>query len=147
MTTKERFIKRLNSDRYKCLKKNIEKNQYYDIDSFLSDGQRYIKAIKEGRIICCIGSVSKSGMNRTIKFVECSRNTRTGNYNFMNFYSLFDSLGYAHARNDRDYFSINGCGMDMIFHANYSNIYYLHDLGFINKKQCEHLCQQTPTVI
>ena len=147
MTTKERFIKRLNSDRFKWLKKNIEKQSYYDVDSFYRDAKGYAKAIKEGRVICSIGSVSRSGMSRTIKFLECSKNTRTGNYNFTNFYGFFTCLGYAKARNDRDYFSIGGCGMDMIFHTNYSNIHYLHALGFINKNQCERLAQQTPSVI
>lgn len=147
MKTKERFIKKMDSDQFKWLRKNIEKQDYTDIDDFYSHAQRYVKAIKEGRVICSIGSVSKSGMSRTIKFVECSKNTRTGNYNYMNFWSLFKCLGYAEARNSRDYFSISGCGMDMIFHTNYSNIHYMHRLGLINKKQCEHLAQQTPNVI
>ncbi|HDY67513.1 MAG TPA: hypothetical protein ENH85_06965 [Candidatus Scalindua sp.] len=147
MTTKDKFIKRLNSDSFKWLKKTIESRDYYSVDGFYNDAKRYVKAIKEGRVICSIGSVSRSGMSRTIKFVECSKNTRTGNYNFMNFYSLFHCLGYAQARNERDYFSISGCGMDMIFHTNYSNMHYMRSLGFINKVQCDHLCQQTPTVI
>jgi len=144
-TKRDRFDKAVSSDRYKWLVKNIDKLEYYSRDQFYNDGNRYVKAIKEGRVICSIGSVSSSGMSRTIKFVECSKGTRR--YNIMNFWSFFKALGYTEARSGRDYFSISGCGMDMIFHTNYSNMGYMRSLAIINKKQEDYLAQQTPTVI
>jgi hypothetical protein len=71
MKKQERFLKRLNSDQFKWLRKKIENQQYYSVDQFYKDAERYVKAIKEGRVICSIGSVSRSGMSRTIKFLEC----------------------------------------------------------------------------
>lgn len=145
MTKKERFTKKLNSDRYKWLKKNIEKQTYYDQDQFFNDCERYVKAIKERRVICSIGSVSKSGMSRTIKFLECSKGKT--HYNYLNFFVFFKCLGYTESKAKDHYFSISGCGMDMIFHTNYTNSHYMEHLGIINKKQCADLCQQTPQVI
>ena len=46
-----------------------------------------------------------------------------------------------------DYFTIGGCGMDMIFHTNYTIIHRLYKLGFMTKKECEKLCQMTPSII
>jgi hypothetical protein len=60
---------------------------------------------------------------------------------------LFTILGFTKSRSNDFYFSIGGCGMDMIFHTNYTIIHRLHRLGFINKKQCDFLAQQTPTTI
>ena len=147
MKTQDRFLKKLHSDRYKWLLKNIEKQNYYSIDQFFDDAQRYVKAIKEGRIICSIGSVSSSGMSRTIKFLECSRRNHGTGYMYLNLYQFFKVLGYRESRAKDHYFSISGCGMDMIFHTNYTNIHYMNHLGIINKAQCESLAQMTPTVI
>jgi len=146
MTKKERFLKKLNSNQYKWLLKNIEKQNYYSIDQFFSDCERYVKAIREGRVICSIGSVSNSGMSRTIKFLECTRGRQQ--YNYLNFFVFFKVLGYTEAGRYKDhYFRINGCGMDMIFHSNYTNIHYMQHIGIINKNQCAKYAQMTPTVI
>ena len=112
------------------------------VDSFIDHSKRYIKAIKEGRIICNIANVSSSGMSRNIKFLECSKNGH--GYGYYNFYVFFKALGYT-SKNDT--FRISGCGMDMILHTNYSNIHNLYNLGFINKAQCSSLAQMTPSII
>lgn len=143
MKTLEKITNKLNAD--KEILKAINKDQYYTIDQFINDGQRYIKAIKERRMICSIGSVSSSGMSRTIKFVECSKG-KIG-YNYLNFFAFFRVLGYTAVNKYGDYFRIGGCGMDMIFHTNYTIIHKLHRLGFINKPICDNLSQMTPTVI
>ena len=111
-----------------------------------NNAERYIKAVKEGRMINSIGSVSASGMSRTMKFVEVTRAKRGERSNVLDFYTLFDFLGHTKINNS-DYFRINGCGMDMVFNTNYNNIHALHHYGFINKKDCEKLAQQTPTTI
>ena len=129
----------------KSLIKQINKGKYYSPESFVQNALRYINAINEGRMINSILSVSSSGMSRVIKFVEIAPNKYTGKYQVLNFYSLFDMLGYRKTKNDG--FSISGCGMDMIFHTNYTIIHKLHNLGFIDKKTCEVLCQATPQTI
>ena len=124
---------------------NVEKYGSSEIDIFTENAKRYIKAIKQGRVICNIEHVSTSGMSRNLKFIECSGNTKKG-FRYLNFWSLFKNLGFSSPKNS-NCFKISGCGMDMVFHTNYTIINNLHQLGFINKKECEILSQKTPTTI
>jgi hypothetical protein len=117
----------------------------YSIETFINDAKRYIKAIKQGRIICNIDSVSRSGMSRNIKFLECSNNSF--GYRYYNFYSLFKALGFRDIPGHQGLFRIGGCGMDMIFYTNYTIIHKLHRLGFMSQKECDILAQKTPQVI
>lgn len=126
----------------------FEKSNYFPeeelIKNFISDAKNYIKAIKERRMFCVIHSVSKSGMTRTISFHSCEKSGNKKQYCYRQYYCFFKALGYSKVR-DSYFFRIHGCGMDMIFHTNYTIIHYLESLGFINKKQCEKLAQMTPT--
>tara|TARA_R100000306_G_C4332602_1_gene121032 strand:+ start:253 stop:669 length:417 start_codon:yes stop_codon:yes gene_type:complete len=118
-----------------------------DTEQIYNDCKRYIKAIKEGRIICNIDKVSQSGMSRNIKFLECSKSKYYKNtHQYLNFYFLFKVLDYSEVKQTGT-FRISGCGMDMIFNTNYCIIHRLKRLGFISAKQCAILAQQTPTVI
>lgn len=127
------------------VKKYNKKNDYpMERNSFIDHALRYIYAISQGRMICSIGSVSKSGMSRTIKFLEMSKGE---NKHFLyNFYQFFDALGYTKIK-DSDYFRIGGCGMDMIFHTNYTIIHDLKRLGFINQDECSTLAQASPHIV
>ncbi len=109
-------------------------------DDFIYHARRYIKAIKAGRMLCKIESVAPSGMSRVIKFEELNKGQ------VLNFYQFFMLLGYTRAKNS-DGFRVSGCGMDMIFHTNYSIIHRLHRLGFITRKQCAELAQKMPHII
>lgn len=113
-------------------------------DVFIEHAQRYIDAIRERRMICSIGSVSRSGMSRTIKFLEMHKGG--DRYSLLNFFQFFEALGYSKVK-ESDYFRIGGCGMDMIFHTNYSIIHTLERLGFIDKEECRKLAQATPNVV
>lgn len=129
----------------KAIQKNLLKLRYYTNENFVNDAKRYIKAIKQGRVINSIGSVSSSGMSRAMKFLECYKG-KFG-YQYLNFYCLFVALGYTESKAKNHYFTISGCGMDMVFYTNYSIIHNLYNLGFINKKDCEKLSQMTPQTI
>ena len=147
-TTKkiESIIKKLEND--KAIQKNIASINYVSNESFIEHAFDYIKAIKQNRMICNIASVSNSGMSRTIKFLSCEKsNDKNRPFYYRNYWTLFKILGYKESRANRDCFTVSGCGMDMIFETNYSIIHKLHRLGFISKKQCEILAQQTPSVI
>ena len=136
----------LNKKELETIIKGYNKKNSYPMEesTFIDHALRYIKAIKEARMICSIGSVSKSGMYRTIKFLEMSKGE---NRHFLyNFYQFFDSLGYTKIK-DSDYFRIGGCGMDMIFHTNYTIMHDLRRLGFINKEECDTLAQATPHIV
>ena len=136
----------LNKKELELIVKGYNKKNDYPIEeaTFIDHATRYIKAIKEGRMLCSIGSVSKSGMSRTIKFLEMSGGE--GKHFLYNFYQFFEALGYK-AIKDSDYFRIGGCGMDMIFYTNYQIMHDLRRLGFIDKEECDTLAQQTPHVV
>ena len=140
---KKTLEKRVSGD--KEIVKLLEKVGHYTVEDFVRDAKIYIKAIKERRMLCIIHKVASSGMSRTISFHSC-QHYKTG-YGYRQYWCLFKSLGYTEARGNRDAFSIGGCGMDMIFHTNYTIIHRLYRLGFLNKKQCATLAQATPTVL
>jgi hypothetical protein len=121
--------------------KKIDKQKYYDRGNFISDVKSYIKAIKEGRMFCVIDSVSQSGMSRNIHFHSAEK--YKDRFGFRQYWTLFKVLGYTEG-NSNNNFRISGCGMDMIFHTNYSNIHTFKRLGFLTDKECEKLCQMTP---
>lgn len=148
MTKLEKIQKNIKS--YKELNKRIESISYYSVDEFINDAQRYIKAIKEGRLIGSINHVSSSGMTRDIKYFSTEKpNSKSyyKKYYTSNYSCLFLALGYKKARNNDNYFTIKGCGMDMNFNTNYNNIHDFYYLGFITKKECDKLSQDTPNLI
>tara|TARA_R110002051_G_scaffold9355_2_gene37124 strand:+ start:265 stop:696 length:432 start_codon:yes stop_codon:yes gene_type:complete len=143
MTKLEKITQNINNN--KELLKSIDKNTYYSVENFINDANNYIKAIKQGRMINSIDSVSSSGMSRTIKFLSCEKSKT--NFYYRNYFGFFLALGYT-PKNDRsNYFRISGCGMDMIFHTNYTIIHRLTRLGFLTKKECSILAQKTPSTI
>lgn len=136
-----------NIENNKDLNKLINENyKYHDCakTAFIDDAKTYVKAIKNGRMLCSIPHVSKSGMSRVLKFNSCEK-TKSGFY-YRQYFCFFTSLGYKENKNHSG-FNISGCGMDMVFHTNYSIMHNLKNLGIITKKECEVLAQKTPTVL
>jgi hypothetical protein len=130
----------------KDLQKAIAKtgNEYYKTEDFLQDAKSYIKAIQERRMLCTIESVSASGMSRVLKFNSCEKNTNTKSFYYRSYGLLFKTLGFTEVKNSYA-FRVNGCGMDMVFHTNYTIIRKFLNLGIINKEQAQKLEQMTPT--
>ena len=129
----------------KIIEKTIAKKlNYYSWEQFESDARTYIAAIREGRMMCSIPSVSKSGMSRVIAFYSCE--LATNGYFYRNYRTFFTALGYTESRSEKG-FTIGGCGMNMVFHTNYSIMGNLCSLGLITKDECDRLSQQTPTVL
>ena len=135
--------KRIRKQAKKTILKNIEndkeikKIEYFD---FYDNAIRYIKAIKQGRMLCSINTVARSGMSRTLKFMEFEKS------NVYNFHAFFRALGFNQVK-DSDYFRIHGCGMNMVFHTNYTIIHRLYRLGFLSYEECSNLAQLTPKCI
>ena len=126
----------------KEIQNNLKKLYGFNSEDFIMNAERYIKSCKENRIFCVIHSVSKSGMSRKLSFYESTFN-EDGRGGFLNFNALFIALGYSD-RNRDGKFTVNGCGMDMVFHTNYSIIHSLYNLGMITNEECEILAQNTP---
>lgn len=125
--------------------KAITNNSYYDEGLFLSDAKSWIKAIKEGRVVCSVVSVSRTGMSRKLKFLSYELNLTKGEKGYYRqFNSMLECLGYK----VKDYsITVNGCGMDMIFNTNYNIMHAFKHMGIITKEECSVLSQSTPTTI
>ena len=120
------------------VQKNITKESYYSETDFVNDAKAYIAAVKSGRILYTVTSVSKSGMSRNIS-VESFEGKMTGGH-YRNYIGFLRALGYK-----IDGFGsvkIGGCGMNMLFATNYNIIHSLHRMGFVSKKECGVLCQK-----
>lgn len=124
--------------------KAINKAKHYDVEQFITDGLAYIKAIKDGRMLCIIKSVASSGMSRVLVFHSCKK---MGNrYVYRGHDMLFEMLGFK-MNSKRTGYVINGCGMDMVFNTNYRIIHKLERLGFIDKEECAKLAQEKPVLL
>ena len=128
----------------KEIEKAINAQRCYSVEAFEKDCLTYINAIESGRMMCTIHSVAKSGMSRVLSFHSCESQHNSNKCYYRQYRSLFYALGY---KESGEGFSVNGCGMDMVFHTNYSIIHDMERMELVTKEQCEHLCQQTPTVL
>ena len=130
--------------------KAIAKNEYYNEEQFINDAKKWVEAIKQGRVICTVASVSKSGMSRKLKFLSCepskynNENGEEIRYNYRQYNVMLECLGFKFSR-DSWAITVNGCGMDMIFHTNYTIMHNFKSMGIITKEECESLAQMTPT--
>ena len=135
------------------VEKNIAKKlKYYSYEQFEKDVVKYIEAIQEGRMVCVIHSVAKSGMSRVMSFHSCEQiqyqqlADNTIDFHYRQYNCLFIALGHTESK-CRNGFRIGGCGMNMIFATNYNIIHNLHRLGFITREVCNVLAQKTPIVL
>ena len=145
MTKQERIVKKIEDD--KELMNKINSMKFYSIEAFYDDAKRWIKGIKENAILCIYKHTSRSGMTRRFKYImtQKGKGYKGVRYHATQFYSFHKALGYR--VNEKSETTIDGCGMDMNFHLNYTIIHTLHRLGFISYKQCDWLAQQTPTFL
>ncbi len=130
----------------KELTKRIESNVYYSVDQFISDANTYIRATKEGRMLCSIHSVSNSGMGRMLSFHSFESGKGKGIGYYRQYWALFSALGCIEIKGNSA-FRINGWGVDAAFDANYSSIRLFFDLGFIDKAACDKLVQNAPAIL
>lgn len=94
----------------------MKREDYLKTEEGIRNAERFIKALKEHRLIASVKKVSRDGLSRQIFFGEVGivANDRPAIYQFNYFFS---QLGWRYARGNADALSISGCGMDMIFHT------------------------------
>ena len=146
MKKDERIALKIRADKeqMKLLEKmNKGRHHSYDVENLINDGKDFIEATRRGTLMCVIKSVSASGMSRVMNFNSCYK-MKSGRYYYRQYWGLFKALGYTESRNGNG-FTIGGCGMNMVFHTHYTINHRLHSLGFIDRKECDELAQQTPT--
>jgi len=141
---KENIIAKMSLDR--DIKKMLKNEEYFTLEDMYTQCVQYIKAIKDGRMLCNIVSISRSGMSRRLYFKSCehARHNIHLKYYYSNYDMMFTALGYS---SNHHGFLIPGCGMDMVFHTNHTIISRLRKFGFISKKEMDVLGQKTPLVI
>lgn len=104
------------------------------------NAERFIKALKEQRIVVSIPHVSSSGMSRIIRFREINRYKWDSKYHYSiyQFDWFFEQLGWSYDKNWEG-IRVGGCGMDMVFHTLYSVCGTLKYHGFKVPKDYPHL--------
>ena len=120
------------------VQKNITKASYYSETDFVNDAKAYIAAVKSGRILYTVTSVSKSGMSRNIS-VKSFEGKMTEGY-YRNYIGFLRALGYK--IDGSGSVKISGGGMNMLFTTNHNIIHALHRMGFMTKKVCAVLAQK-----
>ena len=120
------------------VQKRITKESHYNETDFVNDAKAYIAAVKSGRILYTVTSVSKSGMSRHIS-VKSFEGKMTEGY-YRNYIGLLRALGYKIDFSGS--VKIPGCGMNMLFATNHSIIYALQGMGFMTKKVCAVLAKK-----
>lgn len=132
----------------KGFSKFLAGEKYTTAESLAHDCLRYVSAIREGRMICNIESVSASGMSRVLAFYEVAKLDRPLNdgrkFCLLNFHQFFRALGYTRSG---DGFRVTGCEMDMVFDTNYNIIHKLAALGAISETEKKKLAQITPPIV
>jgi len=86
-----------------------EENKQAYIESYVKELKAVRKALLNGKYYTCVESVSSSGMSRIIKICYIDNNT---------LYGVSDEI-YQLAGCDKNH-RISGCGMDMLFAAQYN---------------------------
>ena len=100
---------------YKIAQK-ISSGNYRDFDYTLKELNRIKNALLKGRFYAGVVSVSRSGMSRKIKLAYVYKNElRT-----IRDPKILELAGVNSKGN------ISGCGMDMLFHAQYTLFHNLH---------------------
>ncbi len=131
------------------ISKRLKRENFTNAEDLAENFLRYVRAVRDGRAFVRIESVAKSGMSRVMAFYEMApTEERSDGRKFMllNFRQMFRLLGYTFPPN-REGFRVDGCGMDMVFHVNYSTMHTLERLGVITAKERATLAQMTPPVV
>lgn len=111
---------------------------------FICHARRYIKAARQGRLVCSVVSVAPSGMSRQIRICELDKqNFKGATFHLYTFSRLFEFLGYKGTPTKRpDTFRVTS-----VFDMHYNIIHQLYDLGFLTTLMRDKLIQRKPHVI
>lgn len=93
------------------------------------NAERFIKALKEGRIVCTVKHVSSSGTSRVIAVREMVKLKDVKRYAMYQFDWFIQQMGWSEDK-QTGATRVNGCGMDMVFHLLYTVCSNLKYYGF-----------------
>ena len=103
------------------------------------NAERFIKALKDGRIVCSVKRVSSSGMSRVIAVREMVKLKDVKRYTLYQFDWFIQQMGWSEDK-QTGATKVNGCGMDMVFHLLYTVAHNLEYYGFKLPKNWTNLC-------
>ena len=141
----------LNSDHKADILKMYNRIDQGAIESLVKDAQSYVKAAIDGRTICDIKHVARSGESRVMIFGSCEQNynilgKKLPGHHFKRHFTLMQVCGYKYNR-DHAGFNIKGCGMDMV-HATHRDIIDVCErLGLITKAQHNEAKSKQPIIL
>lgn len=128
-----RTITKINN---KEIESAVNAMEYYDIKGFVKDCKRYVKAVKDQRLIMSIKKVSSNKISRTICVCEFAKSV-TGGHCLNRFSCFLICLG--HKLNKDGDVIIRGCNMDMVFALHMNICRFLLSLGVISEDEYEEL--------
>ena len=125
---------------YKFTKKFVDS----DMQAIKRGAEAYINASRTGSLCCMVKSVSKTGLSRKLLFFSVDQNNEGDCMPYYYGYFL-ELLGYKGSRNYSDScITVQGAGMDMIFHTHSRVINMLCDFGFITVSEWAVLRKKMP---
>lgn len=104
---------------------------YLESEDGKRNAERFIKALREGRMVCSVKHVNSTGTSRVISFCEMKSWTvnRKRHWAIYQFNWFFKNLGFRYD-DSWDAIRVGGCGMDMIFGTLYNVCGTLQYHGF-----------------
>ena len=128
-------IEALVVDRYtpKSLRPPLER----EVQRFIANANRYIKASQQGRLMANVISVAKSGVSRKVKLFELDKAKYTPTHHVYTFGGMLVRLG--HEVEDYDTERVHSVG-----DAHERIIFELYDLGFLTEYMRDKLAKQSP---
>lgn len=109
------------------MKKDVAK--YLQSEEGKMNAERFLKAVREHRLLCTVKRVSSSGMSRVISFHEVVWNEDRKRMQLLQFNWFLGQMGWTYSDKDNA-IRVGGCGMDMIYHVLYSTVDNLRYYGF-----------------
>ena len=137
----------MNAKQCRILKKvsssSMKFGKYDHIEDFMKTAVQYIQGVRQRRVISCVHSVAPSGMSRKASLKMLIKCSSENSFNML-YLNAFAQLVTGDKRDKDGNIILTGCGFDVVWDLNYRIINSLCYLGFISKKECAVLAQQSP---
>lgn len=101
--------------------------EYLQSEAGKSNAERFLKAVKEHRLLCSVKHVSRNGMSRIIGVYEIQHDDNGRPY-LCQFNWFLGEIGFKY-NDDYHAIRVGGCGMDMIYNLLYNAVDKLRYYG------------------
>ena len=119
----------------------LKLTETYTEKEFKRDAARYVAAVKEGRLLCKIVSISRSGMSRTLEIFELAK---CGDmFHPYGFCAFLEALGFTMTPH-KDAIRIRGCGFDATYETHAHVVSALVTIGIITEAEAVSLRKIAP---